>query len=362
MRALSIHVLLLLLILLWAPSIGSCQGQAGGASNIIGLLHVEGGEFPAGHVEVLLESNGIQAMTTYADEEGRFAFNGLITGEYHVVIQDPAYVSVERTVTIDSLFPQTITLSFYLVPRESSNASTEAPATPGPDGRMMRASGSGGAPSQPQRGANPYLVSPQELGRNYPHEAVKEFEKGGESRRKGKLDEAIKHYEKAIKLAPDFYAAQNDLGTAYLEKHDFAEAEQEFEGVMKSNPSDPDAYFNLANADLLTGNFQQGLDYVNQGLAKQPNAALGLFVQGSLYRRLGDFAHAEHSLRDALQADPTLANAHLELVNLYREQENRGAMVSELQAFLKLYPKNAFVPQVKSALEKLSAPSAAASH
>ena len=106
---------------------------------------------------------------------------------------------------------------------------------------------------------------------------------------------------------------------------------------------------------LLSQQFQEGLDYVNRGLAKEPNSGTGLFIQGSLYRHLGRMPEAERSLRNSLQADPTLANAHLELVNLYRQQENRGAVVAELQAFLKLYPNNPIAPRVKNMLVKLGA-------
>jgi len=43
------------------------------------------------------------------------------------------------------------------------------------------------------------------------------------------------------------------------------------------------------------------------------------------------------------------------LVNLYRQEENRGAVVAELQAFLKLYPNNPIAPRVKGMLQKLGA-------
>src|SRR5205814_948240 len=145
--------------------------------------------------------------------------------------------------------------------------------------------------------------------KRFPKDAVKEFNRGGESQRKGKLDEAAKHYLRCIALAADFFPAHNDLGTIYLQKADFPSARKEFEEVVKANPNDASAYFNLANVSLLSQQFQEGLDYVNRGLAKEPNSGTGLFIQGSLYRHLGRMPEAERSLRNSLQADPTLANA-----------------------------------------------------
>jgi len=63
---------------------------------------------------------------------------------------------------------------------------------------------------------------------------------------------------------------------------------------------------------------------------------------------------AEQSLRDALQYDPSLAMAHLELVNLYRQEENRPLIIAELESFLKLYPGNPMAPKVREALQRLT--------
>jgi tetratricopeptide (TPR) repeat protein len=204
-----------------------------------------------------------------------------------------------------------------------------------------------------QKGSNPYLTSVADYNRHYPHDAVKEFEKGAEALRKNKLDDARKHYEKALKIAPNFYPARNDLGTVYLQKREFAGAQEQFQQVVLENPNDPSAYFNLANVHLLIQDYDGGLAFVNQGLSKMPNAPNGLFIEGALYRHIGKYPEAERCLRDAIKGDPTLANAHLELANLYREEQDRSAMVAELQTFLKLYPNNPMCPQVKNALQKL---------
>jgi tetratricopeptide (TPR) repeat protein len=70
-------------------------------------------------------------------------------------------------------------------------------------------------------------------------------------------------------------------------------------------------------------------------------------------RQVGRFIDAERVLRHALDADPSLARAHLELVNLYRQQNRKEDVITELQTFLKLFPSDPLAPQVKETLVRL---------
>jgi tetratricopeptide (TPR) repeat protein len=87
-------------------------------------------------------------------------------------------------------------------------------------------------------GSNPYLVDLAEYTRRFLKKTVKEFQKGVNADAKGKREEAIAHYEKAISLSPDFYPAHNNLGSAELGRSNFAAARREFEEVAKLNQSD----------------------------------------------------------------------------------------------------------------------------
>jgi tetratricopeptide (TPR) repeat protein len=331
----------------------SLSGQQAPTSNVIGVLQLERGSFPSERVEVKLESSGILVGQTFSDDEGRFAFNQVLGGVYHLVIDDPNYLPVEQTLQFDPSFPMNMVLNIYLQPRKGSN-NGESRVNDGAGSRLQTGGGQAADKTDSKRGVNPYTVSVADYNRHFPHDAVKEFEKGAEALRKNKLDDARKHYEKALNIAPNFYPARNDLGTVYLQKRDFQGAQDQFQQVIKENPNDPDAYFNLANVRLLIEDYDGGLNLVSQGLAKLPNAPQGLFIEGSLYRHLGKYPEAERCLRDAIKADPTLANAHLELANLYRQEDDRRDLTAELQTFLKLYPNNPLCPQVKNALQKLS--------
>ncbi len=104
---------------------------------------------------------------------------------------------------------------------------------------------------------------------------------------------------------------------------------------------------------MLTGRYSESEKALASGLQRQPDSAFGSFLQGSLYARSGKPTDAEKSLRTSLQLDSTMWQAHLQLVNLYLQQNQRQNAISELQAFLKDFPSVTAVPKAKELLEKL---------
>ncbi len=288
---------------------------------------------------IYLETRGATMGQTYTDDEGRFSFNGLSPNLYHIVINEKGYEPVRESASVNPLLGRINVVNITLNPRAdpASKAAEEANQARVP-------------------GGNPYLVNLVEYRKQFPKEAVKEFEKATKEDSEGDLDSAIEHYKKAVKIAPHFYPAHNDLGSAYIKKGNFASAEREFNEVVKLNPTDASAYFNLGNVALITKRYPEGLRYVDEGLRKQPNSGTGLFIQGSLLRQSGRFIESERVLRQALAADPSLSRAHLELVNLYRQQNRKDELVAELQIFLKLFPSDPLAPRVKETLVRLGVP------
>src|SRR5437762_5992187 len=228
--------------------------------SIVGTVRVSRGNFPPSPVMVSLVSRGALVNSMYADNEGRFGFGQLLPNVYHLIIDEKEYLKVEETVMIDPTSPVRI-LSLTLIPREAEKK----------------------PPSSAVSGGNSHLTDSAEYTREIPKTARHEFERAVKAHREGKPDDAIRHYTKALELAPDFYAARNNLGSAFLGKSQFLEAQEEFEKVIQVNPTDAAAYFNLANLSLLTRQYGQAQDWVEQGLSKQPDSAFGHFLQGSLY-------------------------------------------------------------------------------
>jgi tetratricopeptide (TPR) repeat protein len=218
-----------------------------------------------------------------------------------------------------------------------------------------------GGLSQKSAGANPDLMDVREYTAKVPKAARKEFDKGVRADGAGKRDEAIRHYQKAIEIDPGFYAAHNNLGSAYLSKSDFAAARKEFEQVVALNQSDATAYFNLSNVCLLMNQAPDARRFLDEGFRRQPDSALGQFLLGSLYLRAGKMPEAEHALRQAIQLSPVMVQPRLQLVNLYLQQGRKQDAVTELHAFVSAFPGNPFNKHAQQLLQRLENPAPAGS-
>jgi tetratricopeptide (TPR) repeat protein len=307
------------------------HAQHGGIGNIIGELRVARGDSP-GRVLVELQFRGATMASAYSDNAGKFSFGGLNSNPYHIVINDEHYYPVDQLVVLDTSTSFTSFVNIGLSPQENKKQDPLADR---------------------QKGSSSNTVAAAEYQKHVPKQAKKEFDRGVKADAEGERDEAVRHYLKALEIAPEYYPAHNNLGSEYLAKADFAAARKEFEQVIHFNQGDAAAYFNLGNACMLMGQMGDAQQYMEEGMRREPNSALGHFLLGSLQMRLGKSAEAETLLRDAIRLDPSMAQARLQLVNLLLKRGRNNDAVTELRAFVAAFPDNASTPKAKQLLQKL---------
>lgn len=311
----------------------AAQGQQYGS--IVGQVRVVRSAFPAKAVLVELNTRGATITSTYTDNEGRFSFNGLMGNPYHVVINDPDYAPVDELVALDPSSAALKMLNITLVPKGDVAK---------PESNDNR---------QPVSGGNPNVTSAAGLHRNVPDSAIREFKAGVDAEKKKKPDDAARHYNKAIELAPDFYEARNNLGSLALARSDFNAAQEQFQAAIRANPSEASSYFNLANVLVLTKQPAEAMKVAADGLRLQPGSAFGHFVMGTALANSGNVMEAERELKRALELDSTMTKAHLGLVNIYLQQKKKDSAVAELKAFLKNSPNDPFAPKAREVLKRL---------
>lgn len=314
-----------LLLLTTCATAAWAQGNVSTAS-IIGITRVLRGNFPQ-PVLVSLQLHGGTITSTYTDAEGRFGFNFLYANLYHVIINDDHYMPVDIEVAVRPEVLSVNMLQLTLVPRQTT--------------------------SNPNPPAGQYVINSSDFGKTYPKNAVKELERGIKKESEGKADEAMGHYLKAIKAAPDFAMAHNNLGSLYVGKSDFLAAQKEFADSIRLAPTDSKAYFNMANLMLLTDKLPDAERFLQDGFRTQPDSAFGFFVQGSVMERTGKLPDAERALQRALELDPKLTRPHLELVNLYLREQRPADAIAQLHKFLQEAPSDALVPKAREVLKRL---------
>ena len=321
-RTFVLAVILLSLPLVWAQQYGA----------IVGEVHVNRGEFP-GRLQVELQLRGSPISTVYTDEQGKFGFSPLGNNAYHIIIRDERFYPLDERVMLDLSVSATQMVQLHLTRREEAKKDT--------------------SPLQRGSGSNPYMVDLAEYRRQFPKKTLKEFQKGVDADAKGKREEAIAHYEKAISLSPDFYPAHNNLGSAELARSNFPAARREFEQVVKLNQSDAAAYFNLSNVCMVTNQLPDARRFLEEGLRRQPESGFGKFLLGSLQMREGNTKEAESALQEAIHLSPTMTQARLQLVNLFLQENRKQDAIAQLREFINAFPADPFAPRATQLLQKL---------
>jgi len=303
-----------------------------GVGTIVGQIHVVKGDFPAHPIMVELQVRGATINSAYADNQGRFGFHELVSNLYHVIVNDEDYYPVDEQANLNLEESQSTMVQVFLRPREKKTADPLAKQV---------------------AGSNPYIVDPADYNKRFPKKAVKEYDKGLDAEKKGEKDTAIEHYEEAVKIAPEYYPAHNNLGTLYLGKSDLKAAEEQFRVAVRLDQNEAQAYFNLGHVLILTRRFPEAETTLAAGLQRRPDSAFGYLLQGNLYAQTGKLADAESSLQNAIRLDSKMPDAYLQLVSLYLRQNRREDAIAQLQAFLKGFPDAAAAPKAKEILTKL---------
>lgn len=147
-------------------------------------------------------------------------------------------------------------------------------------------------------------VSPAE------RKAVAHTEKGLARFERGKIEEAIKEYEEAIRVHPQLAAAHNNLGSALFALGRYAEAASSFERAIQHDPKYAQAHLNFGLSLLKLGREREANDSIIA-------AVQHYFLAGDEHFIGGRLKEAEESYDALLRIDPTYALAHLRLGMVY---------------------------------------------
>ena len=320
---------LVILLLLSAATLQAQEPEG----NIAGQIRLVDGSFPNGRLQVTLEGHGAVVGVTYCDSEGRFSFNDLLPNAYSVVIEEDGYQSVRMRVIVNPTAIQTNLVHVVLRPKDTEKARS--------------------APDE-VAGANPDMVNVAELAKKFPPAVIRDFKDGMKAEQRGEMTAAVRLYEAALREAPNFYPAINNLGIRHLQKGDVQAAEAEFRRVIELNQNGAQAYFNLGNVLFMTQRNGEAKETLEAGLRLSPSNALGHYLNGSVLTRLGDFKAAEEQLKTARALNPKMPQVPISLATLYLQSGREHEAAAMFESFLKQFPNDPMVPKVRAALNKMA--------
>ena len=186
-----------------------------------------------------------------------------------------------------------------------------------------------------------------------PEPARAEVAKGQDAMRTKNTDEAIKHFQKAIKLYEPYPQAYHLLGEAYAEQQQWPDTESALKRSIELEPKLADSYMDLGALRNQTKNYSGAEEALKKGLELKPDFPMAQYELAKTYSATGRWQEAAPLAETAVKELPDFAPAHVMLANIRLKQRNGPAALHEYQEYLRLAPDGPMAPQVRDVVAKL---------
>lgn len=158
--------------------------------------------------------------------------------------------------------------------------------------------------------------------------------------REGRTDDAIALFQRALQIDADHSVALQNLGNAYRQKKDWANARKELTRSVDLNPDDPEANYGLGMVFAQTGDTQHAEAYLQNAIKVRPEYPEALNNLGILYLKTERPSDAEAMFQRCIEAAPAFEPAYLNLARLYEIQGDKEKARALLNRLIQLNPKH----------------------
>lgn len=163
---------------------------------------------------------------------------------------------------------------------------------------------------------------------------------GVELRNQGRLDEANRHYLRAIAINPNNADAYNNMGNSLCSEGRKVEAIGYYERAIAIQPDNAKAHFNLANTFRDLGKNDPAITHYRQAIAIRPTYEKALYNLATL---LGDQGRRDEAIlyyQQALAINPGNAPAHYNLANAFKNQGQLNQAIHHYRQTIGIQPDN----------------------
>lgn len=303
----------LILVLILFGFLIMFSGRQSYASTISGIVY-DNRRNPLIEVDIELLDDLYRSINrTKTTATGRYEFGGLGDGRYTVkvlpfrydLMDETALVEINTMTSVPGQVGNTyMTQDFYLSPRKGSMMDSETG-----------------------------VVFAQDV----PKEAKKLYDDGAKSITKGKSDEGIASFRKAVAVFPTYFVALQNLGKQLFAKGEYGEAVQVLLKASEVNPKSPVTFYYMGSALVKLNYNKAALIPLNQALVLAPASVQILLLLGTAEVSEGKVADAEKHLLQARKfSRGEVPEIHWQLAQLYGKHLKRYKEAAEqLEIYLK---------------------------
>ena len=290
---------------------GPSDTGLGGTNSITGMVLISTGQRVARRVSIRLQTRTRGDRVVMTDENGNFAFRGLVSGDYTLVIEkEKEYEPYSQTVSVIQMrgFPAQ---SYNVSIRLNAIRSTEA---------------------------KPAVLNADFA--NVPKGALALYDKAIELAKTGDQKGAIEHLRIAVSKHPAFMLAYNELGVQYLRLNELQKAD---EALLSALELDPEAYMPLMNRGIVLFTMKRYADAeptLRVVVKMKDQQPVGHYFLGQTLANLGRFDEAEKELVSSVTlGGDAMKEAHRLLAIIYNSRGDKKRAIAALETYLQLEPK-----------------------
>jgi tetratricopeptide (TPR) repeat protein len=134
--------------------------------------------------------------------------------------------------------------------------------------------------------------------------------------RHGDAVEALKFYEKVLKINPKRPDVYNVMGEVSQTKGEFEEAIGYWRKALAINPELPNVHSNIGHALMILGRRDEAVVEFEKEIQISPNSGLTYFLLGQAYLQEKEYEKAEENYEKTIKIDPEYANAYYGLATV----------------------------------------------
>ncbi|MBF0556022.1 MAG: tetratricopeptide repeat protein [Nitrospirae bacterium] len=150
----------------------------------------------------------------------------------------------------------------------------------------------------------------------------------------------VKLWEDTARKSPNKARPHYNLGYDYIRQGRVDDAAREFQTAIKLKPDFADAYSNLGDIYAAQGRMDEALEAFKKAVQSDPNFAVAYNNLGTIYDERGQLEEAAANYRTAIRLKPDYIDARLNLGNLLIKAKQFNEAAMEFQGVLHFAPYN----------------------
>ena len=137
--------------------------------------------------------------------------------------------------------------------------------------------------------------------------------------RSGQIDEAMKQYEEAIRLKPDYALAHYNLGTALAKQGQIDGAITQYREAIRLRPNYANVHYNLGLSLFWKGQIDEGISQYREAIRLKPDFAEAFNNLGAALDKQSQSDEAMQQYQDAIRLKPDYIEAYHNLAAAYAD-------------------------------------------